>query len=331
MPPSILRDRPKGTVLPRRRARGPAAWLATLALLVAAPLALSARADVPRVASDIPPVHSLVATVMGELGEPALLMRAGSSPHGYAMRPSEAAALEASDVVFWTSAALTPWLAREIDKLAPDARSIELMAVDGTERRYAGDTSHGHGTAHDHGTEHAGADGVDPHGWLDPANARLWLDAIADALARIDPDNADVYAANAAAGRASLDALIQRTEARLEAVRGRPFVVFHDSLGYFEDRFGLPAAAALSPTDASPASPARVQAVRELMIERNVVCVFTEPQLDARRARVLVDGLDVATGVLDPLGATLEPGPALYERLVDDVSAALVACLQERA
>ena len=142
------------------------------------------------------------------------------------------------------------------------------------------------------------------------------------------PDNADVYAANAAEARRALEALVVRTESSLVPVRGRGFVVFHDSIRYFEERFGVAAVAALSPSDASDASPSRVHRVRTAIEQLDVGCVFTEPQLDARRARVLVDGMDgVRLGVVDPLGAGIEPGAALYEGLVDGVTRSLVDCL----
>ena len=59
--------------------------------------AAGAQADVPRIAADIAPVASLVARVMEGVdgaGPVEQVIRAGASPHGYAMRPSEAAALE---------------------------------------------------------------------------------------------------------------------------------------------------------------------------------------------------------------------------------------------
>ena len=311
--------------------------------LAALPRADGARADVPSVTSDIPPVHSLVAQVMGELGRPSLLVSGAASPHHHALRPSEAAAIEASDVVFWTDRSLTPWLAREIGTLAPDALSVELMTLDGV-RRYAaregerferhahGDEGHDdedHDGADHDGDGHAHEDGAhDPHGWLDPSNAVRWLDEIAAVLSRLDADNADVYAANAAEARRALEALVVRTESSLVPVRGRGFVVFHDSIRYFEERFGVAAVAALSPSDASDASPSRVHRVRTAIEQLDVGCVFTEPQLDARRARVLVDGMDgVRLGVVDPLGAGIEPGVALYEELVDGVTRSLVDCL----
>ncbi|WP_260004450.1 zinc ABC transporter substrate-binding protein [Leisingera caerulea] len=92
-----------------------------------------AWAEVPQVAADITPVHGLVARVMQGLGEPALVVPPGASPHGYAMRPSEARALDQADLVFWMGGALTPWLEGPLEELAGDANRVELLEAEGTE------------------------------------------------------------------------------------------------------------------------------------------------------------------------------------------------------
>jgi len=122
-------------------------------------LAGIAKADVPTVVADIPPVHSLVSMVMGDLGTPDLLVQAGASPHGYSLRPSEARALDNAQIVFWMGEDLEPWMESSLEALAGDAHVIELMAVDGTtelefregatfEAHSHDDEDHGHG---DHG------------------------------------------------------------------------------------------------------------------------------------------------------------------------------------
>ncbi|UWQ86256.1 zinc ABC transporter substrate-binding protein (plasmid) [Leisingera caerulea] len=92
-----------------------------------------AWAEVPQVAADITPVHGLVARVMQGLGEPALVVPPGASPHGYAMRPSEARALDQADLVFWMGGALTPRLEGPLEELAGDAHRVELLEAEGTE------------------------------------------------------------------------------------------------------------------------------------------------------------------------------------------------------
>ena len=92
----------------------------------------TAFADAPRVAVDIAPVHSLVTRVMEGVGTPDLIIQAGASPHEYSLRPSEAAALQDANLVFWIGSGLTPWLTDTIETLAPNANVTELLEADGT-------------------------------------------------------------------------------------------------------------------------------------------------------------------------------------------------------
>ena len=120
--------------------------LATILLTTTA-----AMAEVPRVTADIAPVHSLVAQVMGDLGEPALLVRPGASPHGYSLRPSEARALDQAELVVMVGESLTPWLMQSVETLAGDARVMHLLDAPGTtllEQR-SGATFDRHDHAHD--------------------------------------------------------------------------------------------------------------------------------------------------------------------------------------
>ncbi len=100
--------------------------------LTAAWLAGPAYADRPRVAVDIAPIHSLVAQVMEGIGMPDLIIQPGATPHEYSLRPSEAAALQSANLVFWIGPDLTPWLEEAIETLAPAADLTTLMDVDGT-------------------------------------------------------------------------------------------------------------------------------------------------------------------------------------------------------
>ena len=179
-----------------------------------------------------------------------------------------------------------------------------------------------HDDAHDH--DHSG---LDPHGWLDPVNARVWLSAIAETLAEIDPENAETYRANAEAGRAELAEVIADVEARMAPLADQPFVVFHDAYQYFETRFGLNSAGAISLGDASQPSAARVAEIQQAMAERSVVCVFAEPQFDPSLVATVADGASVRSEVIDPLGQGLEPGAAFYPALIEQVAQSFEACL----
>ena len=292
-----------------------------LALLMPA----AAWAEAPAVIADIAPVHSLVARAMEGVGEPALLLPPGASPHDHALRPSEARALARAEMVVLVDEGLAPQVLRAADQLAPDADRLVLAAVPATVTLPAREdplleshdpADHDHG-GHDHGD-------TDPHMWLDPENGRAWLGAIAEALAALDPPNARAYRANAEAGRAELAALETEIDAALEPFRGARYVVLHDAFQYFEARFDVPATAALSVGDASDPGPARLRAIRDAVAAEGVDCAFAEPQLDPGLLAVVAEG--VPTARLDPIGASIDPGPELYPSLLRDLAAAMTGC-----
>lgn len=173
---------------------------------------------------------------------------------------------------------------------------------------------------HSHGAE-------DPHAWLSPVNAAHWLDLIAADLARLDPANAATYRANAARGQADLAALTAEVNATLAPHRGARFVVFHDAYQYFETAFDLPATGALSVSDATDPSPARVAEIGARIARDRIDCVLSEPQFNPGLVAAVQGGTPARTAVLDPLGAAFAPGPQLYGQMMRAIAQALAGCL----
>lgn len=303
-------------------------------------LAAPALADAPKVVTDIAPVHALAARVMQGVDDPVLLVEPGASPHGYALRPSKARALNDADLIIWVGHALTPWLEKPIAALGHET-TIELLDLPQTHQlqRREGVTfdAHNHGNHDDKDHDEADHDdhghdahdddahgGRDPHAWLDPRNGAAWLTAIAAELSRIDPENAAIYAANAQAGVAELTQLEAEIRHILPA-QPSGFVVFHDAYHHFEYRFGLSAAGAISLSDATTPSAGRIAALKEKLSNLDVACAFTEPQFNSAIIGALdAEGLRVE--MLDPLGAKIALGPDHYATTLRDMAAAFAAC-----
>lgn len=360
----------------------------TRALLLAASvlgLAPASAHALEGVVASIKPVHSLVAGVMQGAGEPHLIVRGAASPHTYSLRPSDAAALEASKLVFWVGPGLETFLDGAIDTLGANAAVVELGEAhglvklpfreggpfdahehgDGHEEHGAADHGHGeaheeaghHDEEHDHGetaaaghdhahddeghghdetaeAEHdhdAGHDhdhgGFDTHLWLDPQNAAAMVHEIEEALATADPENAALYAENAEKLEARLDELAVEIAAELAPVKDRPFVVFHDAYQYFENRFGLRAAGSITVNPDVMPGAERLTEIRSRIEELGATCVFAEPQFEPKLVTVATEGTGAGSGVLDPLGATLDDGPDLYFELMRNMASSLRECL----
>lgn len=302
------------------------------ALLLAATAAV-ARAEVPHVVASIKPVHSLAAAVMEGIGEPALLVDGAGSPHTYSLRPSDARGLAEADLVFWIGPPLETFLERPLSTLAERARVVALVGAPGLTLRGSRDHGHGDHGHGDHGHEghgHAhdgGHAGTDAHVWLDAANARAMVAAIADALATADPGNAVAYRANAEAVAGRLDALDAELRARLAPLAGRRYATFHDAYGYLEHRYGLRPVGAVTVSPDRPPSARRLTDLRERLAGEDAVCLFSEPQFEPAVVAAIAEGTGIRTGVLDPLGATLENGPDLYFRLMRGLADGLAGCL----
>ena len=294
----------------------------------------TASANVPKVVTDIPITHSLVTRVMAGIGMPDLVVDRGASPHEYSLRPSNAASLEVADLVFWISNGLTPWLDDALNTLARNAKVIELMDAKGATvlsfREGATFETHSHQHKQDedgHDEDEHATGNVDPHGWLDPYNGRIWLDVIATALSKIDPTNSDIYFANAAQAKADIDTVISELEETLAEFRGTNFIVYHDAYQYFERRFDVLAAGSISMGDVSDPSPARIAEIRQTVEELDMTCVFSEPQFNSELVRTVTDGVSVKTRVIDSLGTQFTLGPDFYLNVLRGIAQSMASCL----
>ncbi|MFN0116210.1 MAG: zinc ABC transporter substrate-binding protein [Paracoccaceae bacterium] len=269
--------------------------------------ALPARAEVPRVVTDTPVVHALVAQVMEGMGEPVLLLDRGADPHNFQLRPSQAAALSDAELVVWVGPDLTPWLARALAGGA-DAKETALLDLPGTRLLDA-----------------VPGGPRDPHAWLDPRNAATWTDAIAEALAAADPAGAARYRANAAEARAGLVALDANLARRLAPARGRAFAVHHDAYRYFAARYGLTVTGSLASGDAHDPGAAHLSDLETALA--GAVCAFPEAGHDPRAIEALAADTGLRLGPpLDPEGRLLDPGPGLYARLMTSLADGILSC-----
>lgn len=299
--------------------------------LVICPRSGRAASEAPAVVASVAPVHSLVAAVMAGVGEPTLLVKGAASPHTATLRPSEAAALQRADVVFWIGQGLETFLEKPLAALPSRAKVVALAAAPGVTLLPAreGGAWDTHDRGHDHG-ERIGEghrQAIDMHVWLDPENGKAMAAAAAAALAEADPARAATYAANAQALLQRLDDLDRELRGKLAPVADTPYVVFHDAYQYFEARYRL------SPTGAITFSPERVPGARTLSEIRDrikssgAVCVFREPQFEPGLVKTVVAGSAARVGVLDPIGADIPPGPDAYFTLLTRLASSLVDCL----
>ena len=176
---------------------------------------------------------------------------------------------------------------------------------------------------HDH--HHHGES--DPHMWLDPDNAVIWLNVIASRLGRIDPTNADRYTANAKSAIQQIKYTTHKIEDQLASIQGNRFIVYHDAYHYFEKRFGVTAAGSISLGDASKPSPKRLRQLKNLFEDGQINCVLSEPQYSSKLIDSVFAGYKPYIGSVDPVGIDLKLGPALYSELLENIAFDIAQCV----
>ncbi len=181
---------------------------------------------------------------------------------------------------------------------------------------------------HDHDEHKGHAHGEhDLHLWLDPHNAKEMVEVIAETLAKVDPANAGKYEANAEKVADRIDKLDHEIEEALVKIKDRPYLVFHDAYQYFESRYGLAAVGSISVSPVRKPGAKRIAELRHVIEDNKAVCIFAEPQFQPNIVQTLVAGTNARSGVLDPVGGSLPPGPDAWFALMNNLAKSLETCL----
>ena len=319
------------------RRRGIRALALCLCLATAFGLFTDARAEAPNVLVTLKPLHSLMVAIMEGAAYPKLLIRGGHSPHGYMLRPSDVKDLGDAQLVVWVGANIETALSRRLADLPESTFIVSPLEFPGMtilKRRtiavWDNPKEKHSAKSHDEHREIDPADyksWVDPHIWLDPKNARAFTNTMVGILSGIDRENAALYARNGKKLNYRLIALDREIKKELEPVQGIPFLVFHDGYRYFEHHFGLKPAGVVAIHPEDLPTPRHLAHIKTVIDEAGVQCVFGEPQFKSQIVHGFLAETGATLGLLDPLGANLEPGADLYFGVMRGISGSLADCL----
>lgn len=279
---------------------------ATLALVTAcgdsgADAASTTTSDVEVIASFYP-LEWTSQRVAGDRAEVTSLTPPGAEAHDLELSPRDVAAMTEADLMIYLSG-FQPAVDEAVSSAegpvtvdAADLTSLDLSAVE---------DDHGHDDEHadEHGdeAEHGEAGAVDPHFWLDPTRLAEVGDALAERMAEVDPDGAEVYAENAAALRADLEALDEEMDAGLSSCESTTLVTSHEAFAYLADRYGFTqlGISGLSPEDEP--NPSELAEVTNFVRDNDVQTIYFETLVSPDVAQTVADETGAVTATLDPL------------------------------
>ncbi|WP_158235993.1 zinc ABC transporter substrate-binding protein [Hydrogenovibrio sp. SC-1] len=301
-------------------------------------LCLSLPAAALQVTVTIPPLAGMVQPFLTEQDELVVLLEPGTSPHGFQFRPSHLMALQKADLVMTLGNSVDAWIEKPVKqrlfetKTSGQSFSVIRMQkqpglvvlprskqdLGGIGKSSAEDHRH---DEHQHEHEY---ENLDPHIWLSIVNARLMLSAVAAQLTQLQPNRSTEISAIAQQLQADYEQLDQKIANWLDPVKASPYLVLHDGYQYFEHAYGLRHEGVVQVSEELKPSIKQVLALRKVIKDLGVRCVFKEPQFSDKQLRYIIQGLPVKVGKLDPLGQDVMD----YRQLMKRLAMSMVRCLQ---
>ncbi len=277
--------------------------VAVAALAPVAPVASAAQAR-PLAAATISPLASLVADVAGSGWDVVTVVPPGMSPHVFEPGPRAVKRLAKARLVVTVGAGFDSWAERLVAACAARAVVHDAGASVGV-RTVAGSGGEG---------DHEGEIGRDPHWFLSPRRAAAALGPLAGVFARLDPAGAEGYRERAARAARSLEALDAEIATMLAPVRGRSVVSTHNSWTYFLADYHLVNGGSVEPVPGHEPTPRELRDLIDLVRDRHIPALFTEPQFPPSAARVVSRDAGIRLVLADALGGV--PGRETYAELL---------------
>ena len=259
----------------------------------------------------------MVREVAGEAAEVESLIRPGAEIHGYEPSPRDIVKAQSADLIVWNGLNLERWFEKFFEEVGAVPR---VLLTEGIEPLGIGGGP--------------GAGQANPHAWMAPTLAVVYVENIRRALVGMDPANEAVYGANAAAYTAKLQALDERMRERLAAIpEGQRWLVTSEgAFSYLCQSYGL-RQLYLWPVNAEvQGTPQQVQAVIDGVRAHRIPVVFSESTVSDRPARQVAQEAGARYGgvlYVDSLTSADGPAPTFLKLLEYNADAIVRGLLGE--
>ena len=284
-----------------RVGRGIVAAFAAIALIAAASAAIAQ--EKLKVVTTFTVIADMARNVAGDFATVESITKAGAEIHNYQPTPGDIRRAQDADIILWNGLNLERWFERFLQNLHDVPGVVVSDGVDPmgiVEGPYSGKPN--------------------PHAWMSPANALIYVDNIRDALMKYDPANAQVYAANAEAYKAKIEATVEPIRNELAAIPPdkRWLVTSEGAFSYLARDFGLKELY-LWPINADQqGTPQQVRKVIDAVVANHIPVVFSESTVPDKPARQVARETGAAYGgvlYVDSLSETDGPVPTYLDLL----------------
>ncbi|MCW2254849.1 zinc transport system substrate-binding protein [Providencia alcalifaciens] len=305
-------------------------FAAVAASVISSSMVSVANADV---VTSIRPLAFIAAGIADGVTGTQVLLPDGSSPHDYALKPSDLKKIKQADLFVWVGPDMEMFLDKPLKALPPDKRlalaeqaNIKPLLMTGKE-----EDEHGHNHAdeanHDDDHEHHHHGEYNMHIWLSPEIAKKAALDIHERLVVLYPDQKEKLDVNLRKFNEKMTQNDKNIVNILAPVKNKGYFVFHDAYGYFEKHYQLAPLGHFTINPEIQPGAQKLHQIRTQLVQHKAECVFAEPQFRPTVIESVAKNTGVKMGTLDPLGSGLEIGPDSYMQFLTQLSNQYASCL----
>lgn len=273
-------------------------------ILIGLTVSFLSGAEKIKVLTTFSPIYCFTKNVAGNLAEVNNLLPENVGPHDYMMRPQDAKKISAADVIVFNGLGLEEFLEQAL-KINGKALRIDTSAkikiLRSSETLNHEEEYFSHERKEDDGHNHSGYGSGNPHIWLDPLLAVEQVKAIAQGLAKADPENATAYQKNAANYIAQLKTLNESYVKTLKPLKNRKMIAFHDAFPYLAKRYGIQEVGVFEAFPGKQPSPKYLANLIDLIRRGKISVLFSEPQYSPQLLKQVAQDTGVKTAELDTM------------------------------
>ncbi len=231
--------------------------------------------------------------------ESTQLIPDGATPHDYHFKPSDLRRIKKADIIIQIDEHFEAFLQPALK--ARKKESVLISLADNEEISQLAlfsDQNHENQQNHNHGNN-------DLHIWTSPKNTLIMAKAISNALIKADPENTEHYKENLTYFNSKVETLSVEIKNDLQEVRNKPYIVFHNSWQYFSDFTGLRKPTIVNMQHSVSSSAKNIANIRQQILDKNIQCIFSEPNVRASQVKVLTENRHMKTVEIDVMQSKL--------------------------
>ena len=268
------------------------------ALFLVVPLAMSLPAlaqERLKAVTTFTVIADMARNVAGDAADVVSITKPGAEIHNYQPTPGDLIAAQDADLILWNGLNLEQWFEQFLSNLG-DLPSV--IVTEGIDPMGIGDGPY--------------QGKPNPHAWMSPSDALIYVDNIRKAFVDADPVNAAIYDANAAAYSAEITATVEPIRAALTAIpeQRRWLATSEGAFSYLARDFGLKELY-LWPINADQqGTPQQVRLVIDAVRENAVPAIFSESTISSKPAEQVARETGIRYGGVLYVDSLSEPdGP----------------------